>query len=87
MEIDVEAQLELISWSTATRLGNGLQGKGVWENTSAPWYTSLSVLQFSFFFSVFGTLPGMSEKNRNVFHFTHIIQHLLVYYINSILLV
>lgn len=65
MEIDVEAQLELIFWSTATRLGNGLQSKGVWENTSAPWYTSLSVLQFSFsfFFSVFGTLPAMSEKN------------------------
>lgn len=36
MEIDVGAQLELISWTTATRFGNGLKSKRVWENTSAP---------------------------------------------------
>lgn len=84
MEIDVGAQLELISWTTATHFGNGLKSKRVWENTSAPQYTSLSILQFSFSFFMY-LVPSQPCQKKNVFHFTHIIQYLLDYYINSIL--
>jgi len=45
MEIDVEAQLELISRTTATRLGNGLQIKRVCMGECfSSVYTSLSIL-------------------------------------------
>lgn len=60
MEIDVEARLELISWTTA--FGKWLkEQKSLGEHFSLV-YLSFHIIVFFFFFNVFGTLPVMSEK-------------------------